>query len=569
MSIIRYIAIRNFRTIETLDWQPTEGVNCIIGPGDSGKSTVLDAIDYCLGARRTVNFTDADFYNSNVENPIEIYVTLGNLSDELLNIERYGSFLRAFNASLRQFYDEPQQGIETVITVRLYVDKGLDPDWTLYSDRASAEGLEKRLPWNHRELIAPTRLGEGSNRHFTWGRNSLLNKLIEDDFDVSDVLTEVSRNARQAFAQQQVAGINNALTSVQSIASTLGVNVGQLKALLDVSSVSVSHGAVSLHDGNDTPIRQMGTGSTRLLLAGLQKLVSKSKLLLIDEVEFGLEPFRISRLLKEIGAKDRQPTQQVFITTHSPYVLRELKSSQLHVLRKCFTQEQPQTNHFVFSMNDSDDHQSTLRVCAEAFLSNKVVVCEGKTELGLLKGVDSVEQAEGRYSIQALGVMYADGSGSQMFKRARVFHELGYPVSIFKDSDINDQQQVAINEAVQLRIPMYEWGANQATEQAIFNNCQLNLIPQLLNIAVARKGHDAINAHISNATGNQVNLASCTQSPLDVHRQLLGQTAKNKEWYKDIEPMESVAQYVLWPNRQFLSQPFTQVIESLLAWARS
>ena len=81
MSIIRHIAIRNFRTIETLDWQPTEGVNCIIGPGDSGKSTVLDAIDYCLGARRTVNFTDADFYNSNVENPIEIYVTLGNLSD--------------------------------------------------------------------------------------------------------------------------------------------------------------------------------------------------------------------------------------------------------------------------------------------------------------------------------------------------------------------------------------------------------------------------------------------------------------------------------------------------------
>jgi predicted ATP-dependent endonuclease of OLD family len=417
------------------NWQPTEGVNCIIGPGDSGKSTVLDAIDYCLGARRTVNFTDADFYNSNVENPIEIYVTLGNLSDELLNIERYGSFLRAFNANLSQFYDEPQHGIETVITVRLYVDKGLDPDWTLYSDRASAEGLEKRLPWNHRELIAPTRLGEGSNRHFTWGRNSLLNKLIEDDFDVSDVLTEVSRNARQAFAQQQVAGINNALTSVQSIASTLGVNVGQLKALLDVSSVSVSHGAVSLHDGNDTPIRQMGTGSTRLLLAGLQKLVSKSKLLLIDEVEFGLEPFRISRLLKEIGAKDRQPTQQVFITTHSPYVLRELKSSQLHVLRKCFTQEQPQTNHFVFSMNDSDDHQSTLRVCAEAFLSNKVVVCEGKTELGLLKGVDSVEQSEGRYSIQALGVMYADGSGSQMFKRARVFHDLGYPVSIFKDSD--------------------------------------------------------------------------------------------------------------------------------------
>lgn len=569
MSIIRHISIRNFRCIEKLDWIPKEGVNCIIGPGDTGKSSILDAIDFCLGARRNINFTDADFYNSNVENPIEIYVTLGKLSDEFLNIERYGSFLRSFNSTTPQLYDEPQHGIETVITLKLFVDKGLEPDWCLYSDRATKEGLEKRLPWNHRELITPTRLGEGSNRHFTWGRNSLLNKLIEDDFDVSDVLTEVSRNARLAFSQQDVAGIKNALNSMQTIASTLGVNVGVLQALLDVSSVSVSQGAVSLHDGNGTPIRQLGTGSTRLLLAGLQKLVSKSKLLLIDEVEFGLEPFRISRFLREIGAKDQVPTQQVFITTHSPYVLRELKSSQLHVLRRFCIKTSPHTNHHMFSMNDSDEHQSTLRVCAEAFLSNKVVVCEGKTEIGLLRGVDAAEQVNGQNSIQALGVMYADGGGGSMFRRAKVFQGLGYPVAIFKDSDINEQQQVAIQEANTLGIPMFEWGANQATEQAIFNSCHLSLIPQLLNIATDRKGSDAINAHIANASGNQLNLQSCMFMPLDTHRPILGKTAKDKEWYKDIEPMENVAQSILWPNRLWMSPLFTQVICNLFVWARN
>ena len=132
MSIIRHIAIRNFRGIQLLDWYPTEGVNCIIGPGDSGKSSILDAIDFCLGARRNISFTDADFYNSNVDNPIEIYVTLGRLSDELLSIERYGSFLRSYNLDTREFYDEPQVGAETVITVKLIVDKSLDPDWGLY-----------------------------------------------------------------------------------------------------------------------------------------------------------------------------------------------------------------------------------------------------------------------------------------------------------------------------------------------------------------------------------------------------------------------------------------------------
>jgi putative ATP-dependent endonuclease of OLD family len=41
-----------------------------MGPGDVSKSSILDAIDLCLGARRNVQFTDADFYNLNVEKPI-------------------------------------------------------------------------------------------------------------------------------------------------------------------------------------------------------------------------------------------------------------------------------------------------------------------------------------------------------------------------------------------------------------------------------------------------------------------------------------------------------------------
>ena len=45
MARIRRLEIRNFRSIQNLDWAPSNGMNCLIGPGDSGKSTVLDAID--------------------------------------------------------------------------------------------------------------------------------------------------------------------------------------------------------------------------------------------------------------------------------------------------------------------------------------------------------------------------------------------------------------------------------------------------------------------------------------------------------------------------------------------
>ena len=51
----------------------------LIGPGDSGKSTVLDAIDLCLGARRSVQFTDADFHGRAVRQSIRITITIGAL----------------------------------------------------------------------------------------------------------------------------------------------------------------------------------------------------------------------------------------------------------------------------------------------------------------------------------------------------------------------------------------------------------------------------------------------------------------------------------------------------------
>ena len=98
MARIRHLAIRNFRCIQSLDWFPSPGVNCLIGPGDSGKSSVLDAIDFCLGARRTVTISDADFHRLDVEQSISISITIGELDDGLKNMEAYGLYLRTFNA---------------------------------------------------------------------------------------------------------------------------------------------------------------------------------------------------------------------------------------------------------------------------------------------------------------------------------------------------------------------------------------------------------------------------------------------------------------------------------------
>jgi hypothetical protein len=148
MATIRQIEIEHFRGIRSLRWNPAPGVSCLIGPGDSCKSTVLDAIDLCLGARRSVTFSDADFYNLDVSRSLAISLTLGDLEDHLKSFDTYGEFLRGFRAADGVLEDEPGENLETVLTMRLVVGAYLEPTWPLYSIRArrSVPVRQSRVP---------------------------------------------------------------------------------------------------------------------------------------------------------------------------------------------------------------------------------------------------------------------------------------------------------------------------------------------------------------------------------------------------------------------------------------
>ena len=121
MAVIRKTEIANFRCLKKLVWQPSPGINCLIGPGDSGKSTILDAIDYCLGARRNLLIADTDFHLLDVNNPINISITLGKLDDALKSIDAYGLYLKGFDAETGDVVEEPEAGLETVLTLEMTV----------------------------------------------------------------------------------------------------------------------------------------------------------------------------------------------------------------------------------------------------------------------------------------------------------------------------------------------------------------------------------------------------------------------------------------------------------------
>ena len=58
---IRRLGISRFRGIRQLVWEPRGPFVCLLGPGDSTKTTILDAIELVLAPRWSVQFDDSDF----------------------------------------------------------------------------------------------------------------------------------------------------------------------------------------------------------------------------------------------------------------------------------------------------------------------------------------------------------------------------------------------------------------------------------------------------------------------------------------------------------------------------
>lgn len=76
MQIVE-VNIKNFRGIKTFKQSfYNKKLVCLIGRGDSGKSTILDAISYALSPSWNIPFNDNDFYNGDTSIPITIDISI-------------------------------------------------------------------------------------------------------------------------------------------------------------------------------------------------------------------------------------------------------------------------------------------------------------------------------------------------------------------------------------------------------------------------------------------------------------------------------------------------------------
>lgn len=573
MTRIRHLEIRNFRSIQMLSWAPSNGVNCLIGPGDSGKSTILDAIDLCLGARRSAPFGDTDFFGLDATRTIVISVTLGGLPDALKNIDTYGEFLRGFDLKTGFLEDEPRAGLETVLTLKLEVNGDLEPSWTLHSNRAAQQQLERSLAWKDRSLLTPARIGTYANTNLSWARGSVLNRLTEERANLGSELANAARAARVAFGAQAGPPLAQTLQVVTQTAAALGVPVGaNAQALLDAHAVSISDGAIALHSETGIPLRSLGTGSGRLLVAGLQRAAAAAATVaLVDEVEYGLEPHRLMRLLDSLGAKDANQPLQVFMTTHSPVALRELSGDQLFVVR------QHAAIHTATCAGNDDGIQGTLRKAAEAFLAKSVIVCEGASEVGFARGMDQFWVQHGARSFLANGGSYVDsggGSPDQCFLRGEAFLKLGYRVLVFIDSDKPVTTAGLIERFVAAGGHYIQWRQGLALEDELFLHSSNDAVDALLKKAEEMVGRELMAEHIKSKSNGKVTLEAIEAERVDgayspESRALLGVAARNNKngWFKSVSGYQEIAKDIVGPHIANAERGFFKIVnEQMWGW---
>lgn len=570
---IALLEIENFRGIKELKWAPSAGVNCLIGAGDSTKTTILDAIEFCLNPRSHVFVDDCDFYDLDVKKPLQITVTLVDLHSEFLPEDRYGLHLRGWNTATSTLEDEPGTGLEHALSIRVTVDHALEARWSIHNERLSV--LDKDPPtirFKDAKLFATTRLGPYAERHLGWGRNSVLTRLGEMGGGLSLQLAEASRAARAAFRTNEQVVFRAAVERAEVLSKKFSVPVrDKYTADLDVQGVNITASGIALHDGV-LPLRKLGTGSSRLIVSAFLHDAGPSHIALIDEIEHGLEPHRLARLLKHLKVpKDGKNgvQSQIFLTSHSPVVIRELTAPEIFAVRS--TAGVTAVLSVSSISKDPNRAQAHLRASPEAFLARKVLVGEGRTEQGLARGLDSWWESQGKDSFALQGAVAIDGLGKDTAPQvAEHLLDLGYSVFLLLDSDEPPNPEFLANVRSKGG-KIAQWPDTCSTEERIFLDIPWEAVRELVGHAAQYMGADSVLTVINNelAAAKQSKIADLSL-PADqdctVFRRALGIAARKKSWFKDITRGELLARVIGPHLGAIASKPLGQKLAELRTW---
>lgn len=559
MAHLHYLHIENFRGIENFSntFGP-ENYCVLIGRGDSGKSTILKAISYLLNPSWNLNITDFDFHNMDVQKNILIEGVFTDIPDEIGSFEKFGQYVQVIdtNGTVTSNIEEVE-GIRC-IKIRFVVDDSLEPKWYVVSDR---EIGNKEISSRDREKFKMFSVSDYIDSQFSLCKGSPLSRLLtassrQSVQSLRKIFAELSREAYQIVSQtDKLDNLRDHVSVLKSKVNTFGLKLEDLVALIEFSGSSYSESNISIHH-NNIPARLLGKGSKRLLSIAIQmELISEGGIVLIDEVEQGLESDRIRHLVKHLF---RTSKGQVFLTTHSNDVLVEAKCNQVFLMKK----EATTLRHF------NTSKQGILRKHPKAFYGLRVVSCEGATEEGLVRALGDYLQAKTNLGIEGRDIVTIDaGGGNEFYKMAVAFSECDFNVVVFCDSDKEADLADDKNVVLANHIPIVQCEMGLALEQQIFNHIPWDGVLELLKWA--DENTDKSIFPISGTLLSSVDeIANLQEKDREDARKKIGAAAKSKQaWYKNINGGEALGEVIMrYFDGMNDDNPLKKEISELLNW---
>jgi putative ATP-dependent endonuclease of OLD family len=560
MARIISLTVRNFRGIKDLSIDfSDENLICFIGRGDSGKTSILDAISSVLSSSWNLTFYDTDFYNCVLDEPIEITASLIDFPHKLLSEQKYGLHIRSLNTDTNVVNDEMPVDelvdvIRPVLTIKLSVDRSLEPKWIVTNSR---EQEDKQINATDRASLSCYMVSDYIDRHFSWNKGSPLNSLLKRQ-DTQDVASENNtiidslRQAKTEIDDFPFTELKEVTNLIKNKAAVFGLDISDTHTTLDIKELATKKGQISLHE-NTIPFRLKGKGSKRLASFAIQSALGDSGgIMLVDEIEQGLEPDRIKQLVRTL--KEQQPSQ-IFLTTHSREVVTELNSSSLLLILKENNGSKIEARRL---STNSDRLQKAVRACPEAFFAKKVIVCEGATEIGICRALDKWRISQGKEQMSFKDCAYVDGTGNTLVERAQEMQQVGISTVLFCDSD--DPKVNAVK--VSLResgVGIFDCELDKCIEQQAFADLPWVGVKDLINYALKTHYHNEENSLIDSVKSKYSSTSSfpldALQSETTAIRDALAlasitskkrtqNTEKRDEWFKSIHHGEILGDIV-------------------------
>ena len=527
---ITNLEIEHFRGIQkgNIPFPLDSRVICMIGAGDSTKSTILKAIEWVFWPSWNLIACDNDFYGCDTSTPIIIRGTFKEIPPKLISEDKYGLYLRKPHVLLNpDINDEPEDEGDFCLTIQLTIDSTLEPKWDVVCNRKEARPISH----SDRKLLSVSNVGNNCAKDMVWGKYSVLQKYA----DAKGVLHDAHTAAlREIASHADLRALDDVGETLISVGQQYGVDFeAQIRNKMFIQNGSFSS-SVGLFDG-DTPLNQKGTGSQRLLSMGLNIQASDGNtLLVIDEVESGLEPYRLCSLINEFRITHTD-AGQVIMTTHSPIAVAECTIGELLVVQS----KAGETKVFQLKRNDTNADavmQAQIRRHAGAFLCKRLIVCEGKTEIGFVRAMDTFLTKSKSYRMAYKGVGTADGGGDTIFTCANTLRSCGYEVCLLLDADLpkDEAKKSALRQS---GTAVFDWDKPNALEEQIFSDIPSDIATKLISIVVNERGLESVKSCLTvggipfETVDGEIRFPDLDRTT----KKQIGTIAKQKSWYKRID----------------------------------